>query len=183
MYRLMAQKGYPWTVDLHVLYDLSADGLTVTVTATNLSSSPAPFAQGAHPYLTVGGDGIDGWELTLPAASRLIVDVRKIPAGHEEVAHSSYDFRAPRPLKGISLDTAFTDLTRAPDGRAEVLLHNPGADRGVSLWMDAEAPLGAGLHRRRPRRPGPDRAGRRADDRTAERVPLRRGPRRARPRR
>ena len=52
--RLMSQPGYPWTVDLHTLYDLSADGLTVTVTATNVSSSPAPYAVGAHPYLTAG---------------------------------------------------------------------------------------------------------------------------------
>ena len=27
--RLMAQSGYPWTLDLHVVYDVSADGLTV----------------------------------------------------------------------------------------------------------------------------------------------------------
>ena len=40
VHRLMSQPGYPWTVDLHVLYDLSADGLTVTVTATNLSDRP-----------------------------------------------------------------------------------------------------------------------------------------------
>src|SRR4051812_49890917 len=58
-YRLMAQSGYPWTVDLHVLYDLSADGLTVTQTATNLSASPAPYASGAHPYLRVGDGGVD----------------------------------------------------------------------------------------------------------------------------
>ena len=59
-YRLMAQSGYPWTVDLHVLYDLSADGLTVTQTATNLSGEAAPYASGAHPYLTAGEGPVDG---------------------------------------------------------------------------------------------------------------------------
>ena len=54
VYRVMAQTGYPWAVDLHVLYDLGADGLTVTQTATNLSGEPAPYACGAHPYLAVG---------------------------------------------------------------------------------------------------------------------------------
>ena len=54
VYRVMAQTGYPWTLDLHVLYDLSADGLVVTQTATNLSPEPAPCASGAHPYLSVG---------------------------------------------------------------------------------------------------------------------------------
>ena len=37
-----------------MLYDLSADGLTVTQTATNMSGRPAPYAAGAHPYLTAG---------------------------------------------------------------------------------------------------------------------------------
>jgi aldose 1-epimerase len=138
VYRLMAQKGYPWTLDLHALYDLSADGLTVTVTATNLSASPAPFAQGAHPYLSVGGDGIDGWELTLPASDRVTVDSRMIPSGREPVDETGYDFRRPRPLKDVTLDTAFTDLRREPDGRAEILLQNPAADRAVALWMDAQ---------------------------------------------
>jgi aldose 1-epimerase len=138
VYRLMAQKGYPWALDLHALYDLSADGLTVTVTATNLSASPAPFAQGAHPYLSVGGDGIDGWELTLPASDRVTVDSRMIPSGREPVDETGYDFRRPRPLKDVTLDTAFTDLRREPDGRAEILLQNPAADRAVALWMDAQ---------------------------------------------
>ena len=57
----MAQTGYAWTVDMHVTYDLSADGLTVTQTATNLAEEPAPYACGAHPYLTVGAGPVDGW--------------------------------------------------------------------------------------------------------------------------
>jgi aldose 1-epimerase len=137
IYRLMAQTGYPWTVDVHVLYDLSADGLTVTVTATNLSDSPAPFAQGAHPYLSVGDDGVDGWELTLPAGTRLTTDSRKLPTGTEDVAETGYDFRVSRPLRGLQLDDAFTDLTRGPDGRVEVELRNPRNGRAVLLWMDA----------------------------------------------
>ena len=44
-YRLMAQTGYPWTLDLHVLYDLSADGLTVTQTATNLGGRAGAVRQ------------------------------------------------------------------------------------------------------------------------------------------
>ncbi|QNN52590.1 aldose 1-epimerase family protein [Nocardioides mesophilus] len=136
VYRLMAQSGYPWTVDLHASYDISADGLTVTVTATNLSASAAPFAQGAHPYLTVGADGIDGWELLLPASTQLAVDDRKNPVERRPVDGTAADFRVLRPLRGVSLDTAFTDLQRADDGTVEVHLRNPSADRGVALWMD-----------------------------------------------
>src|SRR5580765_2835120 len=82
-YRLMAQTGYPWTLDLHVVYDLSADGLTVTQTATNLSDRPAPYASGAHPYLSAGPGPVDTWELTLPASLRLLSDERQLPVGEE----------------------------------------------------------------------------------------------------
>lgn len=138
VYRLMSQPGYPWTLDLHVLYDLSADGLTVTVTATNLSGSPAPYAVGAHPYLTTGAGPVDRWELTLPARTRLLVDDRLIPTGTEDVRDTELDFRIARPIRGTSLDTAFTDLARDGESRAEVTLRDPRGGPGVGLWMDAQ---------------------------------------------
>jgi len=137
VYRLMAQTGYPWTLDLHVLHDVSADGLTVTVTATNLSASPAPYAMGSHPYLTTGTGPVDRWELTLPASTRLATDDRKIPTGREDVAGTDLDFRVARPIRSTSLDTPFTDLERDPDGRVHVALRDPERDEGVTLWMDA----------------------------------------------
>jgi len=135
-YRLMAQSGFPWTLDLHVLYDLSADGLTVTQTATNLSSSPAPFASGAHPYLRVGDGTVDGWELTLPASTRLLTDDRLIPVGQESVEDTAYDYRVSRPVRETVIDHAFGDLDRDAAGVATVTLRDPGSGDGVALWMD-----------------------------------------------
>lgn len=136
VYRLMAQSGYPWTVDLHVLYDVSAVGLTVTVTASNMSDTPAPFAQGAHPYLSVGDDRVDSWELRLPAAARVLTDERKLPVGLEDVDDTGYDFRVARPIRDLQLDDAFTGLTRGADGRVEVELRNPRTGAAVGIWMD-----------------------------------------------
>jgi aldose 1-epimerase len=135
-YRLMAQTGYPWTVDLHVLYDLSADGLTVTQTATNMSGEPAPYASGAHPYLTVGPGPVDSWELTLPAATRSVTDEVLIPVGREPVGGTAYDFRTPRPLGDVELNTGFTDLERDEHGVVTVTLRDPATGRGVALWGD-----------------------------------------------
>jgi aldose 1-epimerase len=135
-YRLMAQSGYPWTVDLHVLYDLSADGLTVTQTATNLGDRPAPYASGAHPYLTAGDGSVDAWELTLPAALRLLPDERKLPAGEEDVSGTAYDFRVARPLRDTVLDHAFGELSRDSDGIATALVRDPATGRGAALWVD-----------------------------------------------
>jgi aldose 1-epimerase len=135
-YRLMAQSGYPWTVDLHVLYDLSADGLTVTQTATNMSASPAPYAQGAHPYLAAEAERIDGLELLLPASTRLLVDDRMLPTGREPVEGTPYDYRVSRPLRETMFDDGFTDLDRDAAGVATVELRDPATGRGVALWAD-----------------------------------------------
>jgi aldose 1-epimerase len=137
VYRLMAQPGYPWTLDLHVLHDVSADGLTVTVTATNVGTGAAPYALGAHPYLTTGEGPVDRWELTLSGRTRLVTDERKIPVGSGDVRDTDLDFRVARPLRGAELDTAFTDLDRDAEGRAEVRLHDPSRGEGVTLWMDS----------------------------------------------
>ena len=139
-YRLMAQSGYPWTVDLHVLYDLSADGLTVTQTATNVARSPAPYASGAHPYLTLSASTdvgqADSWVLTVPAETRSVSDERLLPVGREPVAGTPYDFRAGRVLGDVALNHAFTDLARDADGSATTVLVDPASGQGVSLWVD-----------------------------------------------
>lgn len=136
MLRVMSQPGYPWTLDLHAVYDLSADGLTVTVTATNLSGSPAPYALGAHPYLTTGRGPVDAWELTLPCDTRLTADEQMIPTGREPVDDTEVDFRVSRPIRDVSLDTAFTGLARDESGRAEVVVRDPRSGDGTLLWLD-----------------------------------------------
>lgn len=135
-YRLMAQTGYPWTLDLHVQYDVSADGLTVTQSATNLSDAAAPYASGAHPYLTVGTP-LDDCELVLPASARGLVDPeRLLPTGRVDVEGTAYDFRVSRPLRDTTFNDAFTDLKRGRDGRTEVLLR--GDRSAVVLWVDEQ---------------------------------------------
>lgn len=131
-YRLVAQTGYPWTLDVRVRYAVGPDGLTVTQTATNRAGPPAPFAAGAHPYLTAGAGPCDGWELTLPAATRVLADPeRKLPTGTEPVAGTAYDFRPGRPIGDLVVDHAFTDL----EGPLVVTLRGPEA--AVELWADA----------------------------------------------
>lgn len=134
VYRVMAQTGYPWALDLHVLYDLSADGLVVTQTATNLSPEPAPYASGAHPYLCVG-DTIEDLELHLPVRTRVLLDDRRLPTGRSEPVSGAYDFTSPRRVGDVVLDDAFGDLEHA-GGRATATLRDPGSGHGVQLWVD-----------------------------------------------
>lgn len=133
-YRLMAQPGYPWTLDLSARYALSERGLQVTVTAANLSAAPAPFAAGAHPYVRLGQGPVDGWHLALPAGTALTVDEQMIPVGRQDVTGTDLDFRGGRLIGDAVLDTAFTDLERSGDGLAEVVVGD--GDLGVTVWMD-----------------------------------------------
>ena len=136
-YRLMAQTGYPWTLDLRVVYDLSADGLTVTQSAVNLASAPAPYASGAHPYLAIGPGPIDGWELTLPASTRSLVDARLLPVARADVSGTDFDFRVARPIRHVGFNDAFTDLDRDASGVATAVVRDPASGGGVALWVDS----------------------------------------------
>jgi aldose 1-epimerase len=132
-YRLMSRSGYPWTLDLTAAYTLSDAGLAVAVTALNHGGSAAPYAAGAHPYLTAGTGNLDPWQLQLPATTALVTDERLIPSGAVDVAGTPLDFREARAIGDQQLDTAFGGLDRDADGWAEVRLRG---DREVVLRMD-----------------------------------------------
>lgn len=134
-YRLGAQTGYPWLLDLRVDYEVSEAGLTVTQSAVNRSDSAAPYASGAHPYLSAGAGPVDDWELQLPARTRVLVDERMLPTGTEDVGGTAYDFRVPRRIGDVSLDTAFTGLEASVDGVVVVKLRG---EHGVELWADTQ---------------------------------------------
>lgn len=136
--RLLPQPAYPFALDLAVRYVLGDDGLRVSTTATNLGDRAAPYACGAHPYVTVGTGMIDEAQLTIPAETRLSTDEAQIPTGREPVEGTPYDFRTPRTLGTTQIDHAFTDLHRGSDGRAEVVL--AAAGRRVVVWVDESHP-------------------------------------------
>lgn len=140
-YRLMAQSGYPWTLDLAITYSLGGDGLVVTQSATNRAGSTAPYAQGAHPYLTAGPGPIDTWEVLIPAATRSLSDPeRLLPVSRESVDGTEHDFRTARPLGEVGFNHALTDLVRDASGTARTVLRDPAADTGVELWVDETQP-------------------------------------------
>jgi aldose 1-epimerase len=136
-YRLMAQNGYPWTLDLAAEYAVDAGGLTVTLSATNLADSPAPFAAGMHPYLASATTWVDDVILTVPADTWQLVDERLLPAGTAPVSWD-HDFRAGRLIGSLELDYAYTDLLRGDDGLAVVRVESEG--EATELWLDRSFP-------------------------------------------
>jgi aldose 1-epimerase len=134
------QPGYPFTLAISLEYALSAAGLQVRTTATNLGSDPCPYGSGAHPYLTLGIANIDHLMLRVPGRTVLRSDERGLPLGAEAVEGTEYDFQQPRRIGSIRLDHAFTDLERDQDGLARVELRDPDRGTQVSLWIDQSYP-------------------------------------------
>lgn len=134
---LHPQPGYPFSLALRLEYVLSEDGLAVRATATNVGAEACPYGDGAHPYLTVGEQPLDSWELRLPAGTVLCPDERGLPVGSATVQDAGLDFRRLRPLGETRLDHAFADLERDGDGLARVELRDPSTGRELTLWVDA----------------------------------------------
>ena len=132
--RIYPQPGWPGTLEALITHQVSEDGLTVTVEASNIGTTDLPFGYGAHPYLTVGETRVDEVRLTVPAASYLEVDDRLLPVAVAPVDDTIYDLRRGTVLGSASLDTAMTDLARDPDGRWRVSVEL--GERYAELWGD-----------------------------------------------
>jgi galactose mutarotase-like enzyme len=140
---LRGQDGYPFRLGLEVTYALTAAGLQVRLTAVNRGNDACPYGAGAHPYVHIDdGALIDGALLHAPADTTLQMDARGIPTGAEiPVAGTELDFRGPRRIGSLVLDTAFTGLRADDDGITRFSLTVPASDRGVTVWMDSALPF------------------------------------------
>jgi aldose 1-epimerase len=139
--RLYPTPGYPFTVDVSVSYELSDDGLTVATTAVNVGEHTCPYGAGQHPYLSPGAGLVDDCVLELPAQTRVVTDdERQLPTGREPVERSEFDFRNPRRVGDIRVDSAFTDLARDSAGHAVTRLSRSDGSC-VELWVDEHYPF------------------------------------------
>ena len=135
-YLLEPQPGYPFTLALELEYSLGEAGLTVTTTARNAGADRCPYGCGQHPYLTLGTPTIDTLRLQVPAAVVTCSGDRGLPLGSDPVDGTAYDFRGGRTIGETVLDNAYSELERSADGRARVLLDDPGGGSGITFWVD-----------------------------------------------
>ncbi|MGW0520963.1 aldose 1-epimerase family protein [Crossiella sp. NPDC003009] len=125
------QYGYPFQLSLRIEHQVDAEGVRITLHATNTGHTRAPFGAAHHPYLATAGLV----ELTLPAATYYPTDNRLLPIGKESVAGTALDFRTTRALGSAALDTAFTDLVRDEQGLAVARVAD-ATGTTTELWMD-----------------------------------------------
>jgi aldose 1-epimerase len=136
-----AQDGYPFRVVVQTEYAVGPDGLTQTVTGTNVDTDAAPWGAGPHPYLWAGDGAVDAWTLTLPADEVLLVtEDRLSPVRVESVEVApEFDFREPRVIGDTFIDHAFTSIGRDASGIATVTVRAEDG-RGVELTWDERCP-------------------------------------------
>ncbi len=132
IHTLMPQPGYPFRLALHIGYQLSVGGLSVTTTVRNESARPAPFGLAFHPYLSAGGGLVDDLTLTVPAETRLLLDDRGLPTGRVAVADAGPDFRRGRLIGADVIDDPFTDVQRGEGDLATIAVTGPAGE--VELW-------------------------------------------------
>jgi aldose 1-epimerase len=137
--------GYPFAIDLEVAYLVGANEIDIEIRATNVGTTPAPYAAGWHPYFRLS-DTIDNLTLRIPADTLIRTDDSLIPLDEERgrlaLDHCpSMDFRQPRPLAGTVIDTCFADLKPGPDGRAETVLRDAATGSELRVWQ-----LGGFMH-------------------------------------
>ena len=134
------QPGYPFSLAVSIEYLLSAEGLRVTTTATNVGAAACPYGCGAHPYLAAGARSDDSVILRAPGRTVMMSDERGIPVRSQAVEGTEFDFLRPRPIATTRLDNAFTDLEREGDGIARVVLRDPAGRSRLTLWVDESYP-------------------------------------------
>lgn len=128
---VVPQTGYPYVIETTVTYTLTTDGVEVTHTLTNRSSTPAPVALGTHPFVTIGDVDPHDLVLRIPAETAFETDERMLPTGTRPVEPT---LREGVRLGDVTLDTGFTDLTRDADGPVRHSLTAPDGRR-VTLWQ------------------------------------------------
>jgi len=129
--------GYPFALEMSVTYRLDRRGMSVDTRITNSGSRTAPVAAGFHPYFTVGSDLIDIDVLHVPFSKYLEFGEYFLPTGRVlDVAGSPIDFRTPRVIGDVPINTCYLNPRRDSDGLARVRLSSQAGQKSVVVWLD-----------------------------------------------
>ncbi len=132
--------GYPFALDIQVVYEISASSIDLTVHVHNVGDDDAPYAAGWHPYFRLGTGRINELELTIPAQSVIRTTADLIPLSGAE-AHGlpeidAPDFREARPIGEAVLDTCYSELVADDDGISCTVLSNPRTGQSLEIFQE-----------------------------------------------
>ncbi len=130
-------KGYPFSLAISVIYELSDRGLTCSFDLRNSGTRLAPVGVGFHPYFTVGTDVVDEAEAVIPAAGMLEFNERLLPTGRVlPVSGTLWDYRVARPIGARRFNHCYVQLERDAKGLATASLRSTRTGRTVDVVMD-----------------------------------------------
>lgn len=137
-------EGYPFALDLTVVYVIEKDQIALEIEAVNVGDTAAPYAAGWHPYFQLGNgvDDIDDLELRIPGDTLIQTDTALIPVDGPEArinldARPEMDFRNGGALGQRVIDACYGGLAFAPGGRAETALRDPKTGRALEVWQES----------------------------------------------
>jgi aldose 1-epimerase len=128
--------GFPFTLKVNVSYSVEASGVRVGYSVRNLSDQVAPFAIGAHPYLSVGEELVENLFLEIGATRALALDETNIPRGEIDVTGSCWDLRGARDVPSVKTNATYTGLA-IEQGLIVHRLRSPKG-KSVELWADPD---------------------------------------------
>lgn len=132
-----ASKGYPFSLDIELTYQLHARGISCAFSIRNIGPHPAPVGAGFHPYFTVGGLPIHETELQIPASAFVEFNQRLVPTGRlVSVDGTEWDYRTRRPIGSRQFNHCYVDLTRDADGLSRAVLLSRESGRRIEVTMD-----------------------------------------------
>jgi aldose 1-epimerase len=103
--------GYPFEYTIHLKWELRANNyLSVTTSISHHNEGPIPYADGWHPYFTLGG-AVDQYQLQFDADTQLEFDEALIPTGKKI---NDARFVQKNTLENVFLDNSFE---LAPNGK------------------------------------------------------------------
>ena len=132
-----AARGYPFSLNVRLTYQLQSTGLSCGFAVRNVGASVAPVGVGFHPYFTVGTRTIDEAEARIPAAGYLEFDERLAPTGRIlSASGSEWDYRRFAPVGSRHFNHCYMQLERNPEGLCVVSLRNPANGHTIDVVMD-----------------------------------------------
>lgn len=128
-------QGYPFPFLLQIEYAIEEQNRFIcTTTFTNTGKTSLPFADGWHPYFTLGSKTVNQLQLQLPACKELQTNQMQIPTGQ---LLPNNKFEQLTPIGNTQLDTGFVILPQ-PKSMATTTLFNAQDNLTLNIWQQVK---------------------------------------------
>lgn len=130
-------RGYPFSLDIGVTYELGIQGLSCSFTVKNVGQRTAPVGVGFHPYFTVGTSSVDDAEVQIPGSGYLEFNERLVPTGKIlGVAGTPWDYLRLREIGRQRFNHCYVQFERDARGMATASLRHSASGRMTDITMD-----------------------------------------------